>query len=271
MPKEVNPRLVFERLFGKLGQVESDAERSKRDRERRSVLDFVAEDARYLRDRLGGADRRKLDEYLTGVREVETRIQRVQPVASVGGDRLACPTGVPENFREHARLLADLTALAFEADLTRIVTFVLANDGSNRSYREAGVSDGHHDVSHHGNDAIKHEKIRRINKLHIEQLAYLLKRLQSIPERGGRLLDHCLVLYGSGIRDGDRHDHEDLPVLLAGGPAAGLGPRKGGRHIRYPTGTPLCNLYLSLLDRAGVRAERFGDSDGPLKGMAALP
>jgi hypothetical protein len=250
-------------------EIGCDAARNRRDRERRSILDFVAEDARYLSDRLGGADRHRLDEYLTGIREIETRIERAQPVISIGGDRFTCPVGVPENFREHAQLLADLVTLAFQADSTRVVTFVLGNDGSNRSYREAGVYDGHHDVSHHANDPTKQEKIRRINKLHIEQLAYLLKRLQSTPEQSDTLLDHCLVVYGSGIRDGDRHDHDNLPILLAGGPGTGLVPGKGGRHLCYPAGTSLCNLYLSLLDRAGIPAQRFGDSDGRLNGLFA--
>ncbi len=262
MPKEVDPRLVFERLFGDRVRAGADAARAKRDRDQRSILDFVAEDARHLHDRLGGEDRRKLDEYLTGIREVEARIQRAQPVVAVGRDRLVRPTGVPENYAEHARLLGDLVALAFQADLTRVATFVLGNDGSNHSYREVGVSEGHHDVSHHGNDLTKHAKLRRINRLHVEQLAHLLRRLKATAEGDGNLLDRCLIVYGSGIRDGDRHDHEDLPVLLAGGAAV-----KGCRHIRYAAGTPLCNLYLTLLDWLEVRAERFGDSTGRLPGL----
>src|SRR5262249_13722099 len=147
---------------------------------------------------------------------------------------------------------------------TRVTTFVLGNDGSNRSYREVGVAEGHHDVSHHGNDRAKHDKLRKINRFHVEQFAYLLKRLKATPEGAGTLLDHCLIVYGSGTRDGDRHDHDDLPILLAGG---GGGTHKGGRHVRYPTGTPLCNLYLSMLAWARVRADRFGDSTGRLPGL----
>jgi hypothetical protein len=171
------------------------------------------------------------------------------------------PTGVPQNFQEHARLLADLVALAFRADLTRVVTFALGNDGSNRSYREVGVPDGHHDVSHHGGDPAKHAKLKAINRYHVAQLAYLLERLKAAPEGEGTLLDQCLVVYGSGISDGDRHNHDDLPILLAG---RGGGTVATGRHVRLPSGTPLNNLYLSLLDRAGVRLESFGDGTGRL-------
>jgi hypothetical protein len=264
MPKETDPRIVFERLFGDRVRPESDAARARRERERRSVLDFVAEDARHLRDGLGGADRRKLDEYLTSIREVERRLQQSQPAVSIGRERLVRPAGAPESFEKHARLLSDLVALAFQADLTRVVTFVLGNDGSNRSYREVGVTEGHHDVSHHGNDPARHEKLRRINRLHVGQLAYLMGRLKAVPQGAGTLLDHCLIVYGSGISDGDRHNHEDLPVLLAGG---GGRMHKGGRHVRCPGGTPLCNLYLALLDAMGVPAARFGDSTGRLRGL----
>jgi hypothetical protein len=264
MPKETDPRIVFERLFGDRLRPESDTTRARRERERRSVLDFVAEDAQRLSDGLGGADRHKLDEYLTSVREIERRLQQSQPAISIGQGRLVRPAGAPENFEKHAQLLADLVVLAFQADLTRVATFVLGNDGSNRSYREVGVPDGHHDVSHHGNDPVRHEKLRRINRLHVSQLAYLMGRLKAIPQGAGALLDHCLIVYGSGISDGDRHNHEDLPILLAGG---GGRIRKGGRHVRYPGGTPLCNLYLTLLDAMGMPAARFGDSSGRLSGL----
>src|SRR5262249_34775038 len=197
MPKETDPRLVFERLFGERLRPESDAVRARRERERRSVLDFVAEDANHLCAGLGGADRRKLDEYLTRIREVERRLHQAQPAVAIGPGRLVRPAGVPENFARHARLLADLVTLAFQADLTRVVTFVLGNDGSNRSYREVGVAEGHHDVSHHGNDPTRHEKLRRTNRLHRGQLAYLMGRLMAIPQGAGTLLDHCLIVHGS--------------------------------------------------------------------------
>src|SRR5262249_35034392 len=160
----------------------------------KSVLDFVADDARHLHGRLGAADRRKLDEYLTGVRELERRIERAQPVVEVGQARMGRPAGVPQNFQDHARLLADLVGLASRADLTRVVTFVLGNDGSNRSYREVGVPEGHHDLSHHGGDPAKHARLKLINRFHVAQLAYLLERLKAAPESGGTLLDQCLVV-----------------------------------------------------------------------------
>jgi hypothetical protein len=247
--KETDPRLVFERLFG--------GGPAGRERDRRSVLDFVAQDAKDLRGRLGASDRRKVDEYLDGVRAAERRIQRAQPVAAVGPSRLARPAGVPQDYREHTRLLGDLLALAFQADLTRVATFVLGNDGSNRSYREAGVPEGHHDLSHHGGDPDRLAKLQTINRLHVAQFSHLLGRLKAVREGAGTLLDRCLIVYGSGIRDGDRHDHDDLPILLAG---RGGGTVRPGRHVRYPPGTPLTNLYLSLLDRLGVRADAFGDS-----------
>jgi len=261
LPKEIDPRRVFDRLFGDAIGADADPVRAKRDRDRRSVLDFVAADARELGEKLAGTDRRKLDEYLTGVREIEQRIQKAQPKVAFGADALPRPTGVPEHFGEHARLLADLVVLAFQADLTRVATFALGNDGSNRSYREVGVAEGHHDLSHHAGDVGKHDKLRAINRLHVAQCAQLAERLKATREGDGTLLDRCTVVYGSGIRDGDRHDHDDLPILLVGG---GTGATKGGRHIRYAAGTPLCNLYLALLDRVGVRAERFGDSTGRL-------
>jgi hypothetical protein len=261
--KEVNPRLVFERLFGSPGAGDRDTE-ARRARDRRSVLDFVAGDINELNGHLGAGDRRKLDEYLTGLREVERRIQASQPVAEVGQSRLARPTGVPQDFAEHARLMGDLVSLAFRADLTRVATIALGNDGSNRSYREVGVPEGHHDLSHHGGDPEKQARLHRINRFHVEQFAHLLGRLKATREGAGTLLDHCLVVYGSGIRDGDRHDHDDLPILLAGRGGDKVRP---GRHIRYPEGTPLTNLFLALLDRVGVAFETFGDSTGRLPSL----
>ena len=262
--KEIDPRLVFERLFGGSDPKDRDTQRARRERDNKSILDFVAEDANQLRGKLGAGDRRKLDEYLTGVREIEQRILRAQPVAEVGQTKYPRPTGVPADYREHLRLMSDLLVLAFQADLTRIATFVFANDGSNRGYRNIGVPEGHHDLSHHGGDPMKQEKVRKINLFHVEQLAYLLGRLKSVREGGGTLLDHCMIVYGSGISDGDRHNHDDLPILLAG---KGGGTLKTGRHIRYPKEVPLTNLYVSLLDRMGVPVSSFGDSTGSLTGL----
>jgi hypothetical protein len=262
MPKEIDPRLVFERLFGDRTGPDADVAVAKRERDRQSVLDFVAEDSQQLRRSLGGSDRQKLDEYLTAVREVETRIRSAQPATDIGQTKLTRPSGVPENYQEHARLLAELIALAFQADLTRVATFVLGNDGSNRSYREVGVAEGHHDISHHGGDPVKFKKLSTVNRFHVSQLAYLLERMKAIPNGDSSLLDRCLVVYGSGISDGDRHNHDDLPVLVAGG---GL---RGGCHVRHRANTPLCNLYLALLDRVGVKADRFGDSNGRLPSLS---
>jgi hypothetical protein len=265
MPKEINPRVVFERLFGGGSDAKARETADKRDVEHRSILDFVAEDSRFVRKRLGRQDQAKLDEYLSSIREVEARIQRAQPTVAVGEKSLAKPTGVPADFREHARQLLDLQVVAFQADLTRISTFVLGNDGSNRSYREIGVSEGHHDTSHHGNELAKLDKLRRINRLHLDQMAYLLRKLESVREGEHTLLDSCLVVYGSGIRDGDRHDHDDLPILLVGG-AKSLPAR--GEHLAFPVGTPLCNLHLTLLDWLGVKNDRFGDSTDRLMRLA---
>ncbi len=265
--KEVDPALVFDRLFGRddrAGGGEGDG--ARRERRRRSLLDFVAEDARQLRGRLGGADRRKLDEYLTGVREVERRVDRSRPTVEVGRDRLARPSGVPGDYGDHLRLMADLLVLAFQADLTRVATFVLANDGSNRSYREIGVPEGHHDLSHHGNDPARQAKIKAINRFHVGQYAYLLGKLKAVPEGEGTLLDHSMIVYGSGISDGNAHSHDDLPILVAG---RGNGTIQSGRHVRHPAETPLANLHLALLGRMGVPVASFGDSTGPLPDLGA--
>jgi hypothetical protein len=266
MPKLVDPRQVFERLIAPEIRGEAAVIRGQRDQRRRSVLDFVAEDARRLRDQIGATDRRKLDEYLSSVRDIETRIQQAekQTAPKVLVPPQAKPTGIPPGYAEHLRVLADLMVLAFQADLTRICTFAFANDGSNRPYRFIGVSEGHHDLSHHGGDKVKHEKIKKINRFHLTQLAYLLGRLKEVKEGEGTLLDHCMIVYGSGIGDGDRHNHDDLPILLAGG---GSGTLRPGRHLRFPKDTPLMNLYLSLLERVGVTAPSFGDSTGTLPGL----
>jgi prepilin-type N-terminal cleavage/methylation domain-containing protein len=259
--KEIDPRLVFERLFGGPDLTENEAARGRRERDRKSILDFVGEDAARVRGNLGAADRRKLDEYLAGVREVERRIALAQPAVEVGPTTYPKPVGVPADFRDHVRLMSDLLVLAFQADLTRVATFVFANDGTNRSYPGVGVPEGHHDVSHHGGDRTKQDKILAVNTFHVEQLAYLLGKLKVVPDGDGTLLDRCLILYGSGISDGDAHNHDDLPILLAG---RGNGTVKGGRHVRYARETPLTNLYLSILDRLGAPVSAFGDSTGRL-------
>jgi hypothetical protein len=262
--KEVDPGLVFDRLFGGSSRGVSESAAARQARRDRSLLDFVAEDARQLGAKLGGADRRKLDEYLNGVREIERRIDRARSSTEVGTSNVVRPVGIPSDYRDHLRLMADLLVLAFQADLTRVATFVFANDGSNRSYGAIGVPDGHHDLSHHGHDPKKQEKIRTINRFHVEQYAYLLGRLKSVHEGDGTLLDHSMIVYGSGISDGNAHNHEDLPILLAG---RGNGRIEPGRHLVYPKETPLTNLHVSLLDRIGAPVERFGDSTGRLSSL----
>jgi hypothetical protein len=262
MPKEVNPKLIFERLFG----AGSDLERQRRDAARKSVLDAVREDFRELNVRLGADDQRKLDEYFTAVREMELRIAK----SATGGQKklpvgALPPKGIPESYAEHLRLLADLIVLAFQTDTTRVATFVLANEGSNRAYPFIGVRDGHHSISHHGHDPVKLAKIQDINVFHATQLAYLLERLKSVKEGDGNLLDHSMIVYGSGNGDGDRHNHDDLPILLAG---KGCGTIKQGRHIVYSKEVPLNNLWVSMLNRMDIRDVQLGDSTGELKKLS---
>jgi hypothetical protein len=262
-PKEVNPRLVFDRLFGGPPGRDADQNRLRREQYNQSILDFVNEDASQLRNRLGTPDRRRLDEYLTAVRDIERRITQAQP-ASPAPNGMRRPSGVPGDYNQHLRLMGDLLAVAFQADLTRVATFVFANEGSNRNYRLIDVPDGHHDLSHHGRNPGKLEKIRRINRFHMEAFAYMLDRLKRVREGEGTLLDNCLIVYGSGNSDGNRHNHDDLPILLLG---KGSGSIRAGRHVRYPRNTPLCNLYVELLDRMGCRVDSFGDSNGRLPNL----
>lgn len=263
LAKEINPRLIFERLFSEGSDTEVNEQRAKRERQRKSVLDFVLEDAGRLKTKLGAADVRKLDEYLTSVRELERRISRnVEDHADKPKPPpIDKPAGIPSDYAEHIRQIGDLLVLAFQADLTRVATFVFANESSGRSYPFLGVKEGHHDLSHHGKDPQKLEKIKKINLFHLTQLAYVVDKLAAIKEGNGTLLDHLILLYGSGIGDGDRHNHNNLPILLVG---RGQGTLNTGRHIKYPDGTPLTNLFLSLLDRAGARTNSLGDSTGQL-------
>lgn len=267
MPPEVNPRLVFERLFGRPGDSDDPVARAKRKRYEKSILDFVQQDTRKLQSELGPTDRRKLDEYLTGVREIEKRIEAGEASAAQTTPSMDRPSGVPVDFAEHAKLMFDLQVVAFQTDQTRIATFMLAREGSNRTYREIGVPGGHHGLTHHRNDEEKIRKISKINRYHMELFSYFLKRLDSIQEGDGTLLDHSMVLYGSGLADGNKHTHHDLPVLVAGRAAGGLHP---GRHLRYDTETPMANLYLTLLDRMGVHPETIGDSTGRLEHLTDI-
>jgi hypothetical protein len=265
MPKEINPRLVFERLFGNGQPGEVAASRDKREAYKKSILDFALEDASSLKRNLGVRDQQKVDEYLYAVREIENRIAKAEAETDATARQVASgavkPTGVPKNYDEHLKVMFDLLVLAFRSDLTRIATLMLANDGSNRSYALIGVREGHHDQSHHGGNKDKLANVARINKFHIEQFAYFLKKLKETKEGERSLLDNCMLVYGAGIGDGNRHNHDDLPVLLAG---RGGGSIETGRHVRYDRNTPMTNLYLSMLDRMGAAVDALGDSTGRL-------
>lgn len=261
LPKEVNPKLAFERLFSTL----PDTERAERDQQRKSILDFVMQDSRDLRRHVTGNDVRKLDEYFSSIRDIELRIAAAEKFPPIESPDYTVPEEIPEDYQEHLRLMMDLMVLAFQADVTRVTTFVLANEGSNRPYPFVDVPDGHHYLSHHSGDEEKIEKIKRIDIFHSEQLAYFLEKLSATAEGDGSLLDHSMILYGSGNADGNRHSHHDLPIILAGG---GCGTLKTGRHIRYPKETPLNNLWVSMLDRMDVEVAQLGDSTGSLSDLS---
>jgi hypothetical protein len=256
---------LFDRLFSAGGPVEKSQSRAKREAEQKSILDLVSGDAKRLRRQLGGDDAHKLDEYLSGVREIEQRLDQPEDDLYVDG-RMTRPRGIPAEYSRHVRLMGDLITVAFQSDLTRVATLMFANEGSRKTYPAIGIREGHHDLSHHQNKPEKQEKIARINRFHIDQLAYVLGRLESVREGEGTLLDNTMLVYGSGISDGNAHNHENLPVLVAGG---GRGAIKGGRHVRYANETPLMNLYISMLKIAGVEMNAMGDSTGPLKGLDA--
>jgi len=262
MAKETNPRLAFERLFGNGGADGRD--REKRMAYRKSILDMVAADAAELKKSVGRSDRAKLDEYFTSVREIEQRIERLRIAPKTAPPDFATPEKPPEDTREHIRLMFDLMTLAFQTDTTRIATFMLANEGSNRTYPMVGVSDAHHGLSHHQNDAEKMEKIAKIDRFFAEEFAYFLKRLKETKDGESSLLDNSLVLYGCAIGDGNRHNHDELPIILAG---HGAGRHKPGRHVKLGQETPLNNLFLSVADAAGAQVKEFGDSTGSLQGL----
>jgi hypothetical protein len=262
--KEVDPRLVFERLFSDGPSGESTLARAERLARRKSVLDSVREDVRSIDAKLGQADRRRMDEYLSGVRELERRIEAAEKARTLAPEGAVEPSGIPQDFGEHVRVLGELIALAFASDSTRVATMMFASEGSNRAYPDIGVPEGHHEISHHGDAPEKRAKVALIDRFHVSLLAEIVGRLAARKEGDGTLLEHCLVLYGSGISDGNRHNHEELPILLAGRG----GGVKSGRHIRYPRNTPCANLFVELLARAGVARSSFGDSTGALAGLS---
>ena len=258
MPMENDPRAVFERLFSASDTTDSAA-RLARMRKERSILDSVRESASGLQRRLGTRDRAKLGEYLDAVRDVERRIQKAEDQNARELPVVEQPAGIPSTFEEHACLMFDLLALAYQTDMTRVSTFMLGKEVSVRAYPEIGVPDAHHPVSHHQNNPEQMAKLGRINAFHVKQFAYFLKRLQSTPDGDGTLLDQSMLLYGSGISDSNVHLHDNLPLVLVGG--AG-GQIKGGRHVAVPKDTPVTNLFVTMLDRLGVPIDRIGDSNG---------
>jgi hypothetical protein len=265
LPAEAHPRIVFERLFGEGG---SATDRRADLRKRASLLDSVRDDITRLQNRLGPEDRTRVGEYLETVREVERRIQKAEAAtADQPLPDLDRPTGVPASYADHARLMFDLQVLAMQADVTRVITFQLARETSNRTYNEIGVADPHHPLTHHGNDPEKIARMAKINAFHVSLFAYFLEKLKATPEGDGSLLDHGLFLYGSGMGNPNIHDHVDLPIIVAGGAA---GRVKGGRHIKYAEPTPLANLHLTLLERAGVRLDAFADSRGRVDELLAI-
>ena len=254
LPPEVNPRAVFERLFGSMD--ENPVDRGKRQRDETSILDFVSDDTRRLTRQLGPSDHRKIDEYLTSVREIERRIQLAEKDDRQTPPSFEKPNGVPADFGAYARLMFDLMLAAFQTGATRVSTFMIGREGSLRAYRELGISDAHHPITHHSGNPELIEKVARINTYHVQQFVYFLDRLKATPDGDGTLLDHCQIVYGSGLSDGNQHQHNNLPVLLAG--------KSGGQHITYPAETPMNNLHLALLDRMGVHIDSLGDSNGEL-------
>ena len=265
LPYEAHPRIVFERLFGEGG---SPADRQAALRERASLLDWVRDDISRLQGDLGPEDRGRVSQYLDTVREVERRIQKAEAQAAdnVLPD-LDRPVGVPASYADHARLMLDLQVLAFQGDVTRVITFQLARETSNRTYPETGVPDPHHPLTHHGGNEEKIAKMAKINAFHVSLFAYYLEKLKATPEGGGTLLDNSLLLYGSGMGNPNVHDHVNLPILVAGG---GAGSHKGGRHIRYAEPTPLANLHLTLLEKVGVRLDAFADSKGKVDELLSI-
>lgn len=266
MAKEIKPRAVFERMFGKNDPVAQ----ARRVYTRRSILDFVARDTERLTKLLGAGDRQKLDQYLTSVREIEQRIERAadktdRAAAPSSPEQGSVPDGIPHTWAEHMRLMYDLMVLAFQTDATRICTFMLANGGTYRTMEEIGIVDAYHRLSHHGKDPEKLAKLQQIDQYMVEQFAYFLKRMKSVQEGDGTLLDHSMIMYGSALSDPDRHNHENLPIVLAG---RGCDTLKTGRHVKYNNAfrtkkeIPLSNLFVSMLDRMGVNADKFGDSNG---------
>jgi hypothetical protein len=263
LPPILNPRQLFERLFGS-GAALSPEERARQNKIRRSVMDLVIADTKKLQSTLGPTDQRKLDEYLTSIREIEHQIAKAEQDTTQINPGMEKPYGIPSDFAEHFKLMTDMVTVAFQADLSRVVTFIVTREGTSRSYREIGIPDGHHPLTHHRNDPATMEKVAQINVYHTQQLSAWISKLKSIKEGDSTMLDNSMIVYGAGLGDGNRHTHEDLPTLIAG---RGGKAFKGGRRIVFRRETPMANLYLTMMDRMGVQTEHFGDATGRLDGL----
>ena len=265
LPMENNPRALFERLFGD-GTVSPEARLARMQHER-SLLDAIREETHRLESGLATSDRRKLTEYLDAVRDVERRIQSAEARGVTELPTVEAPQGIPDTYEEHVKLMFDLQVLAYQADLTRVITFMMAREVSSKPYPEIGVPDPHHPLSHHQGDPEKLARMARINTFHTTLFAYYLDKLRQTSDGSGSLLDNLMIVYGSGMSESNQHLHDNLPILLAGG---GSGSIKGNRHLAYPAGTPVTNLYLSLLDKLGMPTERFGDSTGRVELLSGV-
>jgi len=266
LPVEIEPRAVFERLFGDTVSTDAAA-RQSRMQEDRSILDSLTKDVARLKNDLGPTDVGKLTQYLEAIRDIERRIQKAEQQGAQALPLLGRPSGIPDAYADHVKLMFDLQLLAYQADLTRITTFMMSREVSSRTYPELGIADPHHPMSHHQGDARKIEKLAKINAFHVSLFAGFVEQLRATPDGDGSLLDHVTILYGCGISDSDQHLHDNLPVLVVGG---GAGAIKGGRHLQYAKATPMTNLQLTLLDKMGVSLDRFGDSAGTMAELSNL-
>ena len=263
LPPTLNPRDLFERLFGD-GVILSPEARKRQALYRRSILDFVNDSTHSLETKLGPSDRRKLDEYLSAIREIERQIDAAEAANAQIDPKMDKPYGIPADFAEHFRLMTDMITVAFQADMTRIVTFLVTREGSSRAYRELDIPDGHHPLTHHRNQPDLIEKVTQINTYHVQQFAKWAQKLKNTPDGDSNLLDSSMIVYGAGLSDGNRHSHEDLPTMIAGRAGGAIKP---GRYVEYRRETPMCNLFLSMMDIMGVHAEDFGDSTGRVGGL----
>jgi hypothetical protein len=263
LPPVLDPRALFERLFGKGGAMNPE-ERARQAKYRRSILDFVSGDTKKLQGELGPTDRRKLDEYLSSIREIERQLEKAENDNAQVNPGMPKPYGVPADFAEHFKLMTDMITVAFQADMSRVVTFLVTREGTSRPYREIGIPDGHHPLTHHMNKPDLLAKVTRINEYHMAQFAKWMQRLKGMQEGDSTILGNSMIVYGAGLSDGNRHTHDNLPVMIVGG---GGNYIKGGRRITYRKETPISNLYLTMMDRMGVPAEHFGDATGRIDGL----